>query len=107
MAAPSGTPILAPADGLVTVATTGYGPSKDAGTVLVVDHGNGYETYYAHLGALEVVEGQRVERGDVLARVGSTGKSTGPHLHFEVRLNGEQLDPAEFVADWRGRRAKQ
>jgi beta-lactamase regulating signal transducer with metallopeptidase domain len=101
VAAPAGTPILAPADGRVQVATTRYEPTLAAGSVVILDHGAGYQTYYAHLGPLEVRQGQRVTRGQVLARVGSTGKSTGPHLHFEVRLDGEQLDPAGFVADWR------
>jgi murein DD-endopeptidase MepM/ murein hydrolase activator NlpD len=101
VASASGTPVLAPAPGVVLVATEDYEPSPASGTVIIVDHGDGLQTMYAHLGSLAVADGDSVARGQLLARVGSTGKSTGPHLHFEVRRNGEPRDPADFVADWR------
>jgi murein DD-endopeptidase MepM/ murein hydrolase activator NlpD len=93
--------VLAPAPGVVLVATEDYEPSPASGTVVIVDHGDGLQTMYAHLGSLAVTDGESVARGQLLARVGSTGKSTGPHLHFEVRVGGEPKDPAEYVADWR------
>ena len=101
VASAAGTSVLAPAPGVVVVATEEYEPSRASGTVVIVDHGDGLQTMYAHLGSLEVAEGESVSRGQPLARVGSTGKSTGPHLHFEVRRNGEPQDPANYVADWR------
>ena len=101
LAAPSGTPVTSPADGVVIVATEAYDPSPGSGTVVLIDHGNGLETFFAHLGSLVVREGQEIEKGAVIATVGSTGKSTGPHLHFEVRRDGEAVDPADFVAEWR------
>jgi murein DD-endopeptidase MepM/ murein hydrolase activator NlpD len=66
---------------------TGYG------NVVVLDHGGGVSTVYAHLSSFVVQPGQAVERGQVIARVGSTGWSTGPHLHFEVRQDGQPVDP--------------
>jgi len=101
VAAPDGAPVIAPAEGVVRVATESFEPSPGSGTVILIDHEEGISTFYAHLGSLAVDEGQRVERGAVIATVGSTGKSTGPHLHFEVRQNGEPVDPALFVNDWK------
>jgi beta-lactamase regulating signal transducer with metallopeptidase domain len=100
LAAPAGTPIVAPAAGTVTVATADYEPSPSSGTVAILDHGGGLKTFYAHLGSLTVAAGERVSAGQTIAEVGSTGKSTGPHLHFEVRLDGESQDPAQFVEEW-------
>jgi len=101
LASPAGTPVLAAEDGVVLTATETYRPQPDSGTVIVVRHDQGIETFYAHLGSLEVSEGQRVDRGEVLGRVGTTGKTTGPHLHFEVWSDGAARDPGEFVSDWR------
>lgn len=101
VAAAAGTPVLAPADGAVTVAAESYGPSPASGTVIIIDHGDGLATFYSHLGSLEVREGQRVARGDLIAGVGSTGRSTGPHVHFEVHRDGERVDPADYVGGWR------
>jgi murein DD-endopeptidase MepM/ murein hydrolase activator NlpD len=101
VAAEAGVPVLAPADGVVTVATENFEESPASGTVIIIDHGEGWTTFYAHLGSLKATENQAVSKHDVIAAIGSTGKSTGPHLHFEVRHNGERLDPAEFVSDWR------
>ena len=101
LAAPTGTRVFAPADGVVRVATESYDPSPASGTVILIDHDNGLSTFFAHLHSLEVSPGQRVERGAVIGTVGSTGKSTGPHLHFETRRDGEAVDPAEYVEEWR------
>jgi beta-lactamase regulating signal transducer with metallopeptidase domain len=100
VAAPAGTPIVAPADGTVIVAAVEYEPSPTSGTVAILDHDRGLTTFYAHLGRLVVASGERVAAGQVIAEVGSTGKSTAPHLHFEVRRDGEPLDPAQFVEGW-------
>jgi murein DD-endopeptidase MepM/ murein hydrolase activator NlpD len=88
-----GTPVHATAPG--TVVRSAYeGP---LGNVVVVDHGLGYRSVYAHLSSREVEEGTVVDRGDELGRVGSTGRTTGPHLHYEVRVNGLQVNPARFL----------
>ncbi len=100
VAAPAGTSILAPADGVVAVATENYEPSAASGTVVVVRHAADTTTFYSHLGSLEVEVGQRVAPGDVLATVGSTGKSTGPHLHFEVHYRGGPENPSGFITAW-------
>ena len=101
LAAKQGTPVRAAAAGVVEVATTRFEPEPGAGTVVVLHHDGGYTTFYSHLGSLEVNVDQRVSQGEVIATVGSTGKSTGPHLHFEVRRDGEALNPADFIEEWR------
>lgn len=88
-------PILAADSGRVTIA--GWPDSGGYGNRVVINHGNGFETLYAHMSSISVVVGQTVNRGDVIGRVGSTGRSTGPHLHFEIRRNGELLDPLQFL----------
>jgi murein DD-endopeptidase MepM/ murein hydrolase activator NlpD len=91
--APQGTPIYASANGVVKIAAhlgTGYGNH------VVINHGYGYETLYGHMFRVKAKPGQRVKRGEVIGYVGSTGKSTGPHCHYEVRKNGRQLDPVYF-----------
>lgn len=85
----TGTPILASAGGTVTWA----GPKGTYGNLVKVDHGNGFVTYYAHCSQLLVGQGDWVEQGETIALMGSTGRSTGPHLHFEVRWLDEPLDP--------------
>lgn len=92
--APQGTPIYAAADGKVTIAQWG----ATAGWYITIDHNNGYQTLYAHNSANLVSAGQWVKRGQVIGRVGSTGNSRGPHLHFEVRHNGNLVDPMRFFA---------
>jgi murein DD-endopeptidase MepM/ murein hydrolase activator NlpD len=91
----TGMEITCPADGVVIFAERrgGYGMT------VVIHHGFGLQTHYAHLSRYSVRVGQRVQRGEVIALMGSTGKSTGPHLHYEVRRNGEPLDPARFILD--------
>ena len=89
-----GTPIYATRAGTVIAAnygTTGYG------NYVIIDHGDGYTSLYGHCSALLVSQGQRVSRGQIIAQVGNTGWSTGPHLHFEVRYNGETVDPLDYV----------
>lgn len=93
IAAPGGTPIKAAADGTVTF--SGY--SGGYGYVVKMSHGNGIETYYGHCSALYVSAGEKVEAGDTIAAVGSTGNSTGNHLHFEVRVNGNEVNPQNYL----------
>lgn len=92
--APNGTPIKAAADGIVTFAGS---TSGGYGNLVVIDHGNDVETYYGHASAVYVSNGQSVSAGDVIAAVGSTGFSTGNHLHFEIRKNGNQVNPELYV----------
>jgi murein DD-endopeptidase MepM/ murein hydrolase activator NlpD len=93
-AAPN-TSVHAPAQGRIT--SIGYDPKL--GNIVRVDHGFGIETLYGHLAKALVKEGQRVERGDVIALVGSSGLSTGPHLHYMVKLNGQALDPTKYILE--------
>ncbi|WP_297518880.1 murein hydrolase activator EnvC [uncultured Clostridium sp.] len=91
--AAGGTPIKAIAGGVVTTA----GWNSSFGNMVVVDHGNGYTSLYAHARALNVSAGQRVSQGQVLSFVGSTGNSTGNHLHLEMRYNGSHVNPANYI----------
>ncbi|HEY3299203.1 MAG TPA: M23 family metallopeptidase [Methylophilaceae bacterium] len=90
-----GTPIYAAASGIVTTAEL----TPDYGKIIKIDHGSGVETRYAHASRLLVTVGERVEKGQLIAEVGSTGRSTGAHLHFEVRLNGDPLDPRKYLVN--------
>jgi len=92
-AAPSGTPIYATADGVVKVA--GFN-SDGYGNKVVIDHGFGYQTLYGHMVRVNVNPGQSVVRGSVIGYVGTTGKSTGPHCHYEVIKNGTKVDPVYY-----------
>jgi murein DD-endopeptidase MepM/ murein hydrolase activator NlpD len=92
-AAPEGTPLTAPADGIVVIA----GEVSGYGNATVIDHGNGIATLLGHQSAILVTVGQLVARGDLIGRVGSTGNSTGPHLHLEVRLFGVPEDPRPYL----------
>ncbi len=88
-----GHPIIAPADGVVTFTDNlgGYGKA------LMIDHGNGISTRYGHLSGYAVTAGQSVHRGDVIAYVGDSGRSTGPHLHYEVRINDTPVNPYKYL----------
>ena len=89
-----GTPVRAAADGVVTLSAWygGYGKA------VMLDHGNSISTLYGHNSQILVKDGQFVKQGEIIALAGSTGNSTGPHCHFEVRNNGEDIDPITFVA---------
>jgi len=93
IAANTGTSVTATADGVVVKATTEPGFGK----VVMIDHGYGYRTIFGHNSRLMVTPGMHVKRGDKISEVGSTGRSTGPHLHYEVRLNGVPIDPRKFL----------
>jgi murein DD-endopeptidase MepM/ murein hydrolase activator NlpD len=91
--APQGTPIYATANGVAKIAgNTGNG----YGNHVVINHGYGYETLYGHMFRVKVKVGERVSRGEVIGYVGSTGKSTGPHCHYEVHKNNQRIDPVYF-----------
>ena len=89
----AGTPIHAAAGGIVSTAEQ----TPDYGKIVKIDHGSGLETRYAHASRLFVRAGERVEKGQKIAEVGSTGRSTGPHLHYEIRLAGNPLDPRKYL----------
>lgn len=93
IAASTGTPIKVVASGTVTFASE----KGSYGNVVKVNHGNGIETWYAHTSKMYVSEGEKVEAGSVIAAVGSTGNSTGPHLHFELRVNGQHVNPQKYL----------
>ncbi|MBP6844664.1 MAG: peptidoglycan DD-metalloendopeptidase family protein [Kofleriaceae bacterium] len=93
IAAPVGAPARAAAAGTVTKA----GPAGTYGNLVVLRHADGSETRYAHLATVEVEPGQRLEAGEPLGTVGATGRVTGPHLHFEVRVDGHAVDPAPLL----------
>ena len=88
-----GEPIHVTASGTVTSA----GWSGGYGNMIEVEHGNGLATRYGHLSAIDVRVGQVVRIGQVIGRLGSTGRSTGPHVHYETRVNGEAVNPAKFL----------
>lgn len=88
-----GSAVKAVAAGTVTIA----GPENGYGTLVEIDHGNGYATRYAHLSTVAVTIGQKVGAGAVIGQVGTSGRSTGPHLHYEVRIAGEPVDPARYL----------
>ena len=93
LGAPSGTAILAAAPGKVTLASWNGG----YGNCVIIDHGNGLSTLYGHNSSLHVSYGQKVSRGQTIASAGSTGYSTGPHCHFEVRVNGSVTNPRNYL----------
>ncbi|HSB68959.1 MAG TPA: peptidoglycan DD-metalloendopeptidase family protein [Candidatus Methylomirabilis sp.] len=95
IAAPLGTPILATADGIVSF----VGPLAGFGNVVFLNHGHGFTTFYAHVSTSPVKEGQQVRRGEVVARVGMSGRTTGPHVHYEVQVNGSTVNPMKYVVD--------
>ncbi len=96
-----GSNIYASKGGTVIIAEDWYIPGYSYGKYVTVDHGGGYTTTYAHMDTVNVYVGQVVEKGDVLGTVGNTGFSTGPHLHFEIRIDGEPVDPFGYVEIYR------
>lgn len=95
ISADTGATVISTAKG--TVVWAGY--DGDMGNIVRIDHGNGIQTWYAHLSFINVTEGQVVDRRNVVGRVGSTGRSTGPHLHYEVHVNGIPVDSAKYLRD--------
>ena len=94
IASNQGTSIYAADGGTVTLASWNGG----YGNCVMIDHGNGYVTLYGHMSSIAVSQGQAVSQGETIGYVGSTGKSTGPHLHFEVLKNGTRIDPEQFYS---------
>jgi murein DD-endopeptidase MepM/ murein hydrolase activator NlpD len=94
ISAPQGTPVHATADGIVVHA----GWNSGYGRCVIIDHGNNYQTWYAHLSRFEVIEGQEIRQGEVLGAVGTSGRSTGAHLHYEVRIGSTPVNPYRFLA---------
>ncbi|MBI4168944.1 MAG: peptidoglycan DD-metalloendopeptidase family protein [Acidobacteria bacterium] len=95
LVAPLGTKIVAPADGIVTR----VGPSGGFGQSVIIAHGYGIITRYGHLSSSNVRVGQRVKRGDVIGTVGSTGRSTGPHVHYELLVHQRNVDPVKYILE--------
>lgn len=95
--APKGTPIKAAADGLVIVSANNLRGYSGYGRLVVIEHGNGIQTLYAHTSKNRVNNGKCIRAGDIIAEVGSTGRSTGNHLHFEVRQNGKAVNPLNYL----------
>jgi murein DD-endopeptidase MepM/ murein hydrolase activator NlpD len=93
LAAPVGTPVHVTADGVVASACW----NGAYGKLVIVNHGNGLDTYYAHLSQFLIVPGQEVRRGEVIALSGATGRATGPHMHYEVRLHGTPINPYKYL----------
>ena len=96
VAAPAGTPVTAPADGVVRLA---HGPFLLEGNLIMLDHGHGLVSAFLHLSRIDVQEGQHVTRGEPLGRVGMTGRATGPHLHWALSWRTARLDPGLFVPE--------
>ena len=90
-----GTTVYAPAAGTVIHA----GPAQDYGTTVIIDHGQDIRSLYGHLSKLNVQAGQRVERGAVLGQTGNTGRSSGPHLHYEIHVKGQAVNPRAYLWD--------
>lgn len=95
LAAPTGTPVYATADGIVGRANW----FSSYGLYVRIDHGADLETRYAHMSKLAVAAGERVKKGDIIGYVGSTGRSTGPHLHYEVRIDGVAVNPLPYMVE--------
>ena len=88
-----GSPIISPANGIVTF----VGKKGAYGNLVMIDHGYGLVTRYGHLKSIDVKRGSKVRRGEVIAKMGNTGRSTGPHVHYEVRLNGVPVNPEKYI----------
>lgn len=95
LAGPTGTPVYATADGLVETAKN----FSSYGLYVRIEHGARLETRYAHMSRLAVAAGERVKKGDIIGYIGSTGRSTGPHLHYEVRIDGEAVNPIPYMVE--------
>jgi len=98
IAAPYGTPIMATADGVVSF----VGSLAAFGNVVFINHGHGFTTFYAHTSTIPVKEGQSVKRGQIIAFIGTSGRTTGPHVHYEVQVNGAAVNPLRYIVDQSG-----
>lgn len=96
LTAKKGTPIYATGDGVVEIAGKGLSDYSGYGVVCVINHGYGYKTLYGHMTDVKVKKGQKVKRGELVGTVGSTGLSQAPHLHYEVIMNGQKVDPVRY-----------
>lgn len=101
LAAPTGTPIYATADGMVSKAKW----FSSYGNYVSIEHGAELQTRYAHMSRIAVTAGDRVKKGEIIGYVGSTGRSTGPHLHYEVRIGGEAVNPIPYMVESEAQRA--
>jgi len=93
IAAPGGTPVRTTADGTVVMA----GKNGRYGKIVVVAHGHGLESRYAHLSNIRTKQGRQVEQGQCIGEIGATGNATGPHLHYEIRVNGRPVNPEIYL----------
>ena len=93
MAGPMNTKIVAPGDGVGTFA----GRQSGYGKLIKIRHAQGFETFFAHLNRIDVKPGDRVSKGDLIGGMGTTGKSTGVHLHYEIRIGGKQINPINYL----------
>ena len=96
ISAPIGTEVRTTAEGVVVQAEMVAG---GYGRLMIVDHGGGFQTYYAHLSKILVRAGQEVRRGEVIGQVGTSGRTTAPHLHYEVRVGGTPMNPYRYLAN--------
>ncbi|MXO91559.1 M23 family metallopeptidase [Pontixanthobacter aquaemixtae] len=101
LAAPTGTPIYATADGTVSRASR----FSSYGLYVSMEHGAGLQTRFAHMSRIAVADGQRVRKGEIIGYVGSTGRSTGPHLHYEVRIDGKAVNPVPYMVESQAQQA--
>jgi murein DD-endopeptidase MepM/ murein hydrolase activator NlpD len=99
LAAPQGTQVFAAADGVVESVAARSSLSPGYGREVIIDHGFGFKTRYSHLSQVLVRPGQKVSRWDVIGLVGQTGRATGPHLHYEVLVNGLPVNPLDYILD--------
>ncbi|WP_417491164.1 M23 family metallopeptidase [Maricaulis sp.] len=97
LAAPYGTPVRAASGGEIVYAGRGYRGSSLWGLLVAIDHGDGWLSLYAHLSEAEARVGERVRRGEEIGRIGTSGNATGPHVHVELRHEGEPVDPADYL----------
>lgn len=97
LAAPRGSPVHAAGAGTVTYAGWGYEGSQAWGLLVAIDHGDGWRTLYAHLADVQVAVGDAVDGGTEIGHIGTTGNATGPHVHVELRHDGERLDPSGHI----------
>lgn len=96
-AAPTGTPLVAPADGIVALV---HNDMFLSGKTLLINHGYGLYSSYSHLNSINVKQGQIIKQGELIAEIGTTGRSTGPHLHYAITWNGVRLDPEQQISDF-------